>query len=56
MTVSSRLIADYQAQAIWLLCGELGRPCPSLADLSRDQMGDLIIELRAELVKAGRRL
>lgn len=49
MTVSARLIADYQAQAIWRLCGELGEPCPPLAHLDQAGLGDLIIELRDEL-------
>ena len=47
---SVRMISRQQAEALRMLHGQLGRPCPELVDLTWDQAGDLIIELRAELM------
>lgn len=44
------LISKDQATAIRIMHGDLGRACPELIDLSFVAAGDLIAELRAEVL------
>ena len=50
MTLADGKSTETQGTAIRIMHGDLGRPCPELADLSFTEAGDLIIKLRAELL------